>query len=59
MSWWYAHLREQARRYMRRERSSVTLQSTALVHEVYLRLVNTNEVECKDRAHFFALAPRS
>jgi RNA polymerase sigma factor (TIGR02999 family) len=52
----YAHLREQARRYMRRERSGVTLQSTALVHEVYLRLVNTNEVECKDRAHFFALA---
>ena len=52
----YAHLREQARRYMRRERSGVTLQSTALVHEVYLRLVNTNEVACKDRGHFFALA---
>jgi RNA polymerase sigma factor (TIGR02999 family) len=52
----YAHLREQARRYMRRERSGATLQSTALVHEVYLRLVNTNDVECKDRAHFFALA---
>jgi RNA polymerase sigma factor (TIGR02999 family) len=52
----YAHLREQARRYMRRERSGATLQSTALVHEVYLRLVNTNEVACKDRAHFFALA---
>jgi len=52
----YAHLREQARRYMRRERSGATLQSTALVHEVYLRLVNTNEVECKDRGHFFALA---
>jgi RNA polymerase sigma factor (TIGR02999 family) len=52
----YAHLREQARRYMRRERSGATLQSTALVHEVYLRLVNSNEVDCKDRAHFFALA---
>jgi RNA polymerase sigma factor (TIGR02999 family) len=52
----YAHLREQARRYMRRERSGATLQGTALVHEVYLRLVNTNEVECKDRTHFFALA---
>jgi RNA polymerase sigma factor (TIGR02999 family) len=52
----YAHLRAQARRYMRHERSGATLQSTALVHELYLRLVNTDEVECKDRAHFFALS---
>lgn len=52
----YAHLRAQARRYMRQERSGATLQSTALVHEVYLRLVNTEEVECKDRVHFFALS---
>lgn len=52
----YAHLRAQARRYMRTERSGVTLQATALVHEVYLRLTNAREVDCCDRAHFFGLA---
>lgn len=52
----YAQLRAQARRYMRNERSGVTLQSTALVHEVYLRLVNTRDVDWHDRVHFFALA---
>jgi RNA polymerase sigma factor (TIGR02999 family) len=52
----YGQLRDQARRYMRRERSGVTLQSTALVHEAYLRLVNTHDVDWHDRAHFFALS---
>jgi RNA polymerase sigma factor (TIGR02999 family) len=52
----YDHLRRQARHYMRNERSGVTLQSTALVHEAYLRLVNTQDVEWHDRAHFFALS---
>lgn len=52
----YEHLRHQARRYMRNERSGVTLQSTALVHEAYLRLVNTHDVEWHDRVHFFALS---
>jgi RNA polymerase sigma-70 factor, ECF subfamily len=52
----YAQLRLQARRYMRNERSGVTLQSTALVHETYLRLVNTREVDFHDRLHFFALS---
>jgi RNA polymerase sigma factor (TIGR02999 family) len=52
----YAQLRAQARRYMRQERSGLTLQSTALVHEVYLRLVNTHDVDWHDRAHFFALS---
>jgi RNA polymerase sigma factor (TIGR02999 family) len=52
----YAHLRAQARRHMRNERSAATLQSTALVHEVYLRLVNTQDVEWHDRVHFFALS---
>ena len=51
----YARLRRQARRYMRRERSGVTLQSTALVHETFLRLVNTHDVDWHDRVHFFAL----
>jgi RNA polymerase sigma-70 factor, ECF subfamily len=40
---------------MRNERSGVTLQSTALVHETYLRLVNTHDVDWHDRVHFFAL----
>lgn len=52
----YEHLQHQARRYMRNERSGVTLQSTALVHEAYLRLVNTHDVEWHDRVHFFALS---
>jgi len=52
----YEHLRHQARHYMRHERSGVTLQSTALVHEAYLRLVNTHDVEWHDRVHFFALS---
>jgi RNA polymerase sigma factor (TIGR02999 family) len=54
----YAELRAQARRYMRNERSSVTLQSTAVVHEVYLRLTNARDVDCHDRVHFFALSAR-
>ena len=52
----YAQLRAQARRHMRNERSGVTLQSTALVHEVYLRLVNAQDVDWHDRVHFFALS---
>jgi RNA polymerase sigma-70 factor, ECF subfamily len=52
----YAQLLAQARRHMRNERTGLTLQSTALVHEVYLRLVNANEVEWRDRVHFFALS---
>jgi len=54
----YAELRAQARRYMRNERSGVTLQSTALVHEVYLRLIDTQDVRWHDRLHFFALSAR-
>ena len=41
---------------MRNERSGVTLQSTALVHEVYLRLTNAQDVDWHDRVHFFALS---
>lgn len=52
----YAQLRGQARRCMRNERSGLTLQSTAVVHEVYLRLTRAQEVDCHDRVHFFALA---
>jgi RNA polymerase sigma factor (TIGR02999 family) len=52
----YAQLRAQARRYMRNERSGVTLQSTALVHETYLRLIDARDVDWRDRVHFFALS---
>jgi len=52
----YEQLRAQARRYMRKERSGVTMQSTALVHETYLKLVHANDVDWHDRSHFFALA---
>jgi RNA polymerase sigma factor (TIGR02999 family) len=52
----YAQLRAQAQRYMRQERSGATLQSTALVHEVYLRLVSGHNVDWHDRVHFFAVS---
>jgi ECF sigma factor len=41
----YEQLRARARRYLRGERSTVTMQSTALVHEAYVRLVNAGEVD--------------
>ena len=41
---------------MRNEHSGVTLQCTALVHEVYLRLIKAHDVDWHDRAHFFALS---
>jgi RNA polymerase sigma factor (TIGR02999 family) len=51
----YDELRRLARRSMRRERPEHTLQSTALVHEAYIRLVN-QDVQWSGRAHFFAVA---
>ncbi|HEX7728662.1 MAG TPA: sigma-70 family RNA polymerase sigma factor [Terracidiphilus sp.] len=51
----YDELRRLARSYLRRERSQHTLQSTALVHEAYLRLVDQN-VDWQSRAHFFGIA---
>jgi RNA polymerase sigma factor (TIGR02999 family) len=52
----YAQLRIQARRHMRGERAELTLQSTALVHETYLRLIDVKVTDWRDRAHFFALS---
>jgi len=52
----YGELRRMARRHMRNERPDNTLQTTALVHEVYLRLVDTTKVEWHERAEFFAMA---
>jgi RNA polymerase sigma-70 factor (ECF subfamily) len=47
-----------ARRYMRGERSAHTLQTTALVNEVYLRMVDLSRVQWRDRTHFFAMSAR-
>ncbi len=55
----YGELRRQARGYLRNERSGHTLQPTALVHEVYLRLVDQSQVKWQNRAHFFGVAARA
>jgi len=52
----YSELRRLARRHLSRERSDHTLQSTALVHEAYLRLVDQRNVQWQNRAHFFGVA---
>jgi RNA polymerase sigma factor (TIGR02999 family) len=52
----YGELRLVARHYMRNERQANTLQTTALVNEVYLRLVDVTNVEWQQRAQFFAMA---
>jgi RNA polymerase sigma factor (TIGR02999 family) len=52
----YDELRLRAARYLRRERSGHTLQTTALIHEAYLRLVEQKQVQWQNRAHFFAIA---
>lgn len=52
----YGELHLMARRYMKNERQGNTLQATALVHEVYLRLVDVSQVEWRERAQFFAMA---
>jgi RNA polymerase sigma factor (TIGR02999 family) len=52
----YEELRLQARRHLSGERPSHTLQPTALVHEVYLRLVDQRNLRWQNRAQFFALA---
>lgn len=52
----YEELRRLARQCMRGEHAGHTLQTTALVNEAYLRLVNSSRVQWQDRAHFFAIA---
>jgi RNA polymerase sigma-70 factor (ECF subfamily) len=54
----YQELHRLAQRYLGREHRQHTLQTTALVHEAYLRLVNQQEVAWQDRIHFFAVAAR-
>ena len=52
----YEELRRLAHHYMRGEREGHTLQTTALVNEVYLRLAGIDALQWRDRAHFFAMA---
>src|SRR5450755_3869120 len=52
----YLELRRMAAKYMRHEKAGNTLQATALVHEVFLRLVEVDSVTWQDRAHFFAVS---
>lgn len=54
----YGELRRLAGHYLRKERSDHTLQSTALVHEAYLRLAGQSPPEWQNRAHFFGIAAR-
>ena len=52
----YHELHRLAHRYMGRERSTHTLQSTALVHEAYERLIHLKDMSWQNRAHFFAVS---
>lgn len=52
----YDELRRQAHSFLNKERAHHTLQTTALVHEAYLRLVEQKSVDWQNRAHFFALS---
>ncbi len=54
----HAELRRIAHREMGRERAGHTLQTTALVNEAYLRLIDVTKVQWQDRAHFFAMSAR-
>jgi RNA polymerase sigma factor (TIGR02999 family) len=55
----YAELHRLARRYMRQESPGHTLDTTALVNEAYLRMVNQKQVNWQNRAHFFAVSAQS
>ena len=52
----YAELHRQAHRYLQKERAGHTLQTTALVHEAYLKLVDQKSVAWESRSHFYAIA---
>lgn len=51
----YDELRRQAHQYLRKERNGHTLQTTALVHEAYLKLIKQKSVAWESRSHFFAV----
>ena len=52
----YSELRALARRHLRNERGDSTLETAALVHEAYLKLIDQSRVQWRNRAHFFAIA---
>jgi RNA polymerase sigma factor (TIGR02999 family) len=52
----YTELRRQAHRYLQKERPGHTLQTTALVHEAYLKLIKQKSVAWESRSHFFGVA---
>jgi RNA polymerase sigma factor (TIGR02999 family) len=54
----YEELRRLAAQHLRRERHRAPLQTTALVHEAYLKLVQQDGVRCENRAHFFGIAAK-
>jgi len=54
----YDELRRLAQSYMRKERANQILQTTALIHEAYIRLIDANSVQWQNRAHFFGVAAR-
>jgi len=54
----YEELRRLSKHYLRGERVGHTLQTTALVHEAYIRLSRSGRLEFKDRGHFFAISAR-
>ena len=53
-----SEMRQIARAYLRKERPDPNLQTTAIINEVFLRLIESNSVRCVDRSHFFALCAR-
>src|SRR6187549_3056086 len=52
----YDHLRRLGRQYVRKERAGARANATSLVHEAYVRLVDTRSVDWQDRGHFFAVS---
>lgn len=54
----YDELHRQANRYLRRERAGHSLQTTALVNEVYLKLIKQENIAWESRSHFFGIAAR-
>lgn len=52
----YDELHQMAKRYMKRQDSDHTMQTTELIHEAYLKLAGNKETEWKNRAHFFGVA---
>ncbi len=55
----YEELRQRARRYMRRQPSGHTFQTTELIHEAYLKIAKQDEQNWQNRAHFYGAAAQA